>query len=269
MDMRAVIIPKSDQLNSDDLISGPRTITITKVEIRPGSEQPVSIFFDGDNGKPWKTCKSMNRVLVNAWGPDANQYIGRSLTLYRDPNVKWGGMAVGGIRISHMTDIETKLTMALTETKGSRKPYTVQPLVLQGAGSKAAAPAISDGTKAAGVAAAAAGVAAYTKWLAGLDDDTKATVRPFHKEWSVAAKAADRAAPASAFIFRPLIGQPIPYSTVADFKAAMLDAIGRTDDIETAALMNVNAEQIGMLEGPASQEWSDILDAAGAKGWTA
>ncbi len=37
-------------------------------------------------------------------------------------------MAVGGIRISHMSDIAEPITMALTATKGSRKPFTVRPL---------------------------------------------------------------------------------------------------------------------------------------------
>lgn len=128
-DMGAVIIPKSDQLNSDDLIAGPMTIKITDVSIRAGQEQPISISFEGDNGKPYKACKSMCRVMVTAWGRDSNNYIGRSMTLYRDPSVKWGGMEVGGIRISHMSDIDSKLTMALTATRGNKKPYTVLPLV--------------------------------------------------------------------------------------------------------------------------------------------
>lgn len=128
-DMSAVITPKSDQLNSDDLIAGPRTITITKVAVRAqAGEQPVSIFFEGDDGKPWKPCKSMARVLVHAWGADASAYTGRRLTLYRDPAVTWGGMQVGGIRISHMSHIEAAFTIALTATRGSRKPFAVKPL---------------------------------------------------------------------------------------------------------------------------------------------
>lgn len=130
-DMSKVIVPKSDQINADDLISGPVTIRITEVDIRPGTEQPVSIYFDGDEGKPWRPCKSMSRVLVAAWGPDAKAYIGRSVTLYRDPKVKWGGMEVGGIRISHLSHIERDMVMALTATKGKRAPYTVKPLVVQ------------------------------------------------------------------------------------------------------------------------------------------
>ncbi len=126
--MAEAIIPKSDQLNADDLIAGPMTITITDVSIRGGTEQPVSIHFEGDNGKPYKSCKSMNRVLVTAWGADAKKYVGRSLTLYRDPTVKWAGMEVGGIRISHMSHIDSPLTMALTMTKQNKRPFTVKPL---------------------------------------------------------------------------------------------------------------------------------------------
>lgn len=130
-DMSLVIVPKSDQLNSDTLIAGPMTIRITSIEIRPGTEQPVSIHYEGEAGQPWKPCKSMSRVLVAAWGADAKEYVGRSLTLYRDPSVKWGGLEVGGIRISHMTHLEAPMTMALTATKGSRKPYTVRPLLAE------------------------------------------------------------------------------------------------------------------------------------------
>ena len=135
-DMAAAIVPKSDQINADDLLAAPLTIHITGVNIKPGTEQPVAISFSGDNGKPWKPCKSMSRVLVAAWGADAKKYVGRSVTLYRDPAVKWAGMEVGGIRISHMSDIENPITMALTATKGSRKPYTVKPLVSSVAVSK-------------------------------------------------------------------------------------------------------------------------------------
>lgn len=128
-DMKSVIVPRSDQLNSDDLLAGPITVVITGVTIRPGTEQPISVHYDGDNGKPYKPCKSMCRVMVTAWGADSKQYIGRSMILYRDATVKWGGMEVGGLRISHMSDIDSALTMALTVTRANRKPYTVKPLV--------------------------------------------------------------------------------------------------------------------------------------------
>lgn len=131
-DLSTTVAPKSDQLNSDDLIAGARTIKITGVKADPGStEQPIAIYFDGDNGKPYKPCKSMRRVMIQVWGTDGAKYAGRSMTLYRDPKVLFGGLAVGGIRISHMSHMDGEMTMALTATRASRKPYTVKPLVVQ------------------------------------------------------------------------------------------------------------------------------------------
>lgn len=187
-DMRKAIVPKSDQLNTDDLISGARTIVVTKVAIKDSAEQPVSIFFDGDNGKPYKPCKSMSRVLVEVWGPDANKYIGRSMTLYRDPEVTWAGMKVGGIRISHVSELKEAKTLALTATKQTRKPFTVKPLSTTSAPSKPADTAI----KKAGDEVAALGVAEYTAWLGKLSPEAKESARAFSKEWTAIAREVDR-----------------------------------------------------------------------------
>lgn len=127
IDMTQTIVPKSDQMNSDDLIGKTKTIKITKVSLL-GGDQPVGLNYDGDEGKPYKPCKSMRRVLVNVWGSDGNAYVGRTLTLYRDEKVAFGGMAVGGIRISHMSDIDNPVTMSLTAARASKKPFTVEPL---------------------------------------------------------------------------------------------------------------------------------------------
>ena len=93
-----------------------------------GPRPPRARQYEGDGGKPYKPCKSMCRVIVSAWGADTSKYIGRSLTLYCDPKVKWGGMEVGGIRISHMSHMDKPQTMALTATRSKRAPFTVQPL---------------------------------------------------------------------------------------------------------------------------------------------
>lgn len=139
INMAQFIAPKSNQMNADDLLGGPRTITITNVRANEGNvEQPVSIFFEGDQNKPFLPCKSMRRVMVAVWGADAKSYIGKSMTLFRDPEVLWGGMKVGGIRISHMTDLDKPKTMALTASKQKRTPYTVQPLKIEAKADKAA-----------------------------------------------------------------------------------------------------------------------------------
>ena len=128
MDMTETVVPKSDQLNADDLMSGPRTFTVAEVRIREG-EQPVAVkLAEFPDARPFYPCKSMRRVMIMGWGADANKYAGRRLTLYRDPAVRFGGLDVGGIRISHMSHLDKPLTVALTVTRGKRAPYKVQPL---------------------------------------------------------------------------------------------------------------------------------------------
>lgn len=129
-DMLAVIQPKSDQINYDDFIAGQsKTIVVTGVTIKAG-DQPVTFHYQDDVGKPYKPCKSMSRVIVYCWGADAKTYVGKAMTLYGDPNVRFGGADVGGIRISHMSHIDKEKVMALTTTRANRKPFSVKPLIM-------------------------------------------------------------------------------------------------------------------------------------------
>jgi len=127
MDITETIAPRSDQLNADDLLTGPRTFTVEKVTA--GSvEQPVEIHMAGFPGRPFKPSKTVRRILVAAWGPEASNYVGRRMTLYRDPSIRFGKDEVGGIRVSHLSDIDKRLQLALTVTRGKRAPFTIDPL---------------------------------------------------------------------------------------------------------------------------------------------
>jgi len=133
-DLTKTIAPKSDQLNADDLVGGPVDILITGVWGNQGAaDQPISIGFEGDEKRPYKPCKSMRRVLVAIWGGDGNQYVGRWLRLYCDPNVKFGGIAVGGIRISHASDIEKDTVILLTTSRSKRTGFNVARMEPKGA----------------------------------------------------------------------------------------------------------------------------------------
>jgi len=127
MDITDTIAPKSDQLNAEDLLAGPRTFTVEKVTAG-SAEQPVDIHLMEFPGRPFKPSKTVRRLLVAAWGPEASNYTGRRMTLYRDPAVKFGGMDVGGIRVSHLSDIDKRIQVALTVTRGKRSLFTVEPL---------------------------------------------------------------------------------------------------------------------------------------------
>lgn len=118
------IVPKSDQLNAEDLLSGPITVTVTDVK-QGTAEQPIAILIDGER-QPYKPCKTMRKILVFCWSDQAANWIGKRLTLYADPDVKWAGVAVGGIRISHLSGIESQVMLMLSETKGKRKPIVVK-----------------------------------------------------------------------------------------------------------------------------------------------
>jgi hypothetical protein len=72
----------------------------------------------------------MRRVMIHAWGDDGRVWVGKSMTVYNDPEVKWAGVKVGGIRISHLSDIGRTMDIALTATKGKRTPYQVKPLTV-------------------------------------------------------------------------------------------------------------------------------------------
>jgi hypothetical protein len=143
--LRDTIIAKSDQLNADDIVGGTITVTVTAVKRGDSNEQPVVIHYQGDNGRPYKPCKTMRRVLIAGWGENGAAWIGRSMTLFNEPSVKFGGVAVGGIRISHMTDIGNGLLLTPNASKGKKQSISIKPLVMQAA--KQSAPEPQQDTK--------------------------------------------------------------------------------------------------------------------------
>ncbi|WP_448222418.1 hypothetical protein [Gordonia iterans] len=127
--MKITAEPRSDQWNADDFIGRPRTFTIAGV--RAGSaEQKYDIELVEGEGRVWRPPLTVLRLLIAAWGDEAAQWVGRRVTLYRDASIRLGADAVGGIRVSHMSDLPDgkPLTVKLTSTRGRRSPHTVEPL---------------------------------------------------------------------------------------------------------------------------------------------
>jgi hypothetical protein len=127
MNIGDTLAPKSDQLDFDDFLAGERTFTVAGVKAGPSADQPVEILLQ-EFPRPWRPSKSMRRVLVAAWNADASTYVGKRMTLFGDPTVKFGGQAVGGIRIAALSHIDKPLTVSLTVTRAKRAPFVVQPL---------------------------------------------------------------------------------------------------------------------------------------------
>ena len=161
-DVTKAIQPKSDQLNSDNLITGPMTIKIRDVQVKNEPEQPIWIYFDGDDNKPWKPCKTAARCLASIWGANAAQWVGMSCTLYNDPTVTWGGAAVGGIRVSHMQGLDKPRTLQLTKTRGKKSAVVIKPLTMDDAPDT---PTIdADAIQSDAMKAAKCGRDAFNKW---------------------------------------------------------------------------------------------------------
>jgi len=132
MSIREALKPKSDQLNADDLIGNiTKIIKITGVKINLNSDQPIIIDYEGGQGRPWKPCKSMGRVLAALWGDDELLYIGRYVELYRDANVRWAGEAVGGIRIKSLSDIVKREVLSITISRNKKERITIEPLQIK------------------------------------------------------------------------------------------------------------------------------------------
>ncbi len=134
IDINRAMRPKSDQLNADDLIAGPRTIRINDVRQESGGEERIEIHYDGDDNRPWKPAKTALRVLAAIWGDNPEKWSGMHCTIFCDPTVTWAGVAVGGVRVSHMEGLTQPRKMMLTKTRGKKAETIVQPLIVEKAG---------------------------------------------------------------------------------------------------------------------------------------
>lgn len=130
-DMGDTLAPKSDQLDGVDLAaSGPQVFTITKVTVKKDNvQQPVSISL-AEFPRVWRPNLNTRRVIAGAWGKKGSAYVGRRVRLFYDPDVHYGGIQTGGVRISHMSDLPDgrPFSWPIIKGKGRSEMYTVDPL---------------------------------------------------------------------------------------------------------------------------------------------
>lgn len=127
--MKITTEPRSDQWNADDFVGGPRDFTIAGVKTG-AAEQKYDIELVEGEGRVWRPPVTVLRLLVAAWGDDATAWVGRRVRLHRDASISFGRDRVGGIRVSHMSDLPDgkSLSIMLTATRGKRANHTVDPL---------------------------------------------------------------------------------------------------------------------------------------------
>lgn len=129
--LRDTIKPKSDQLNADDLVGTEKMIQVEAVQIVNDPQQPVHIYYVGGDGRPFKPCLTVRRILIALWGDDENAWIGRYMNLYVDPTVSFGNQKnIGGIRVNAVSHIPSTATLKLTVRRGMKQEFNVQPINL-------------------------------------------------------------------------------------------------------------------------------------------
>ena len=134
IDLSEAIARKRATLNADDLIAGRARSPL----------QPSDAHRRGSAGRH-PLCRRRRQALQTIASPCAEclsahgaqtgrSTSAKSTTLFLDDQVRFGGAAVGGIRISHLSHIEKSITMALTATRATKKAYLVQVLAAPGVG---------------------------------------------------------------------------------------------------------------------------------------
>lgn len=131
-DISFALQAKSDQTNAVDIMGSEPIWRIRQVDVKQSSDQPVWIYYEGDNNRPWKPSKGMLRVLARAWGNDSQNWVGKCVQPYFEPSVTYAGQEVGGIRIKALSDIpESGLQCIVTISRTKRQPYHVQHLKIE------------------------------------------------------------------------------------------------------------------------------------------
>ena len=128
--MKITAEPRSDQWNADDFV-GSKAKVFTIAKVIPGkAEQKYDIELTEGEGRVWRPPITVIRILLDAWGDESDDWVGRRVALYREPSVTFGKEKTGGIRISHMSHLPNgaPLIHKSTVSRGRRGEVTIKPL---------------------------------------------------------------------------------------------------------------------------------------------
>lgn len=128
--MKITAEPRSDQWNADDFVGGKAKV-FTISGVRSGkAEQKYDIELAEGQGRVWRPPLTVIRILIDAWGDESDEWIGRRVALYREPSVTFGREKTGGIRVSHMSHLPDgkPFTYRATVSRGRRQDVVIKPL---------------------------------------------------------------------------------------------------------------------------------------------
>jgi hypothetical protein len=129
MDISQALAADSDEMVAADLIgSPPRAFTITKVDEVVREGKTVARVYLAEFPRPWLASKGMARVMADNWTVETQNWIGRKVELYGDPDVYFGKEKRGGIRIRRLSGIAKSKTTRINPRGGKSSTWTVDPL---------------------------------------------------------------------------------------------------------------------------------------------
>ncbi len=110
---------KGDYLSAAELGDRRPTLTITKISTskvddekkKKEVDKAVMWFKEIDRG--FMYCKTTGHSLAAMFGEDDDNWIGKRVTLFADPNVHFGGEQVGGIRVVGSPDIAKQIVVRI------------------------------------------------------------------------------------------------------------------------------------------------------------
>ena len=124
------IEPKSDQQNAVDYLTGARVFTVagTSDYLDEKRRPKVAIHLVEAPDRPFKPSATNLRLMVIGWGQDDATWTGRRIKLDLDPEVRFGGEKVGGIRVVALSNMEQPFTAKLPTTRGKKAEFRVEKL---------------------------------------------------------------------------------------------------------------------------------------------
>lgn len=129
MDISQALAADSDEMVAADLIgSPPRIFTIAEVDEVVREGKTVARVRLVEFPRPWLASKGMARVMADNWTVETQNWIGRKVELYGDPDVYFGKEKTGGIRISRLSHISKPRTTRINPRSGRNASWTVDPL---------------------------------------------------------------------------------------------------------------------------------------------
>jgi hypothetical protein len=127
LDITDTLAANSNQMNAADIMGVEPIVRIENVSRNNDPKQPLVVYITG-GFKPFLPCKTVRRILAQAWGADAGTWIGKWMKLYREPTVVYANEEVGGIRVKALSDFPGGTVSVKERKTGKPAVYRIEKL---------------------------------------------------------------------------------------------------------------------------------------------